>query len=111
MDKDEWGDNRQVRFLRQVFSQIEEAQRTLLQNLGISLFDERLRRIREGTLRLFEKAWGLSVKRCIPIGERDIVDLYLSSFVYILGRYGIYVPPNTLSPDEKIKSLIQEALK
>ncbi|HOV90934.1 MAG TPA: hypothetical protein PKW07_09520 [Syntrophorhabdaceae bacterium] len=111
MNIDEWGMDPQVRFLRRVFSQIESAQRELLLSLNISLLDERLKRIRDGALRLFEKAWSLSVRWNMPMDEKDIVNIYLYSLAHILERYRIEVPNNLLPLDEKIKRIIQEAIK
>ncbi|MCX8110867.1 MAG: hypothetical protein N3D15_06425 [Syntrophorhabdaceae bacterium] len=111
MNMDEWGMDPQVRFLRRAFSEMEKAQRDLLQRLNISLFDERLRRIRDGALRFFEKAWGLSVRRDISMDEKDIVNLYVHCLAHIMERYRIEIPPDILPRDEKIKRLIQEAAK
>lgn len=101
----------QVRFLRRAFSQMETAQRDLLERLNISLFDERLRRIRDGALKFFEKAWRLSVRWDMTMDEKDIVNLYIHSLGHIIERYRIEVPPDILPHDEKIKRLVQEAAK
>ncbi len=111
MDIDEWGMDPQVRFLRRVFSQIESAQREILLKLNISILDERLRRIRDGALRLFEKAWGLSVRWDMTMDEKDFVNMYIYSLAHILERYRIEVPDDLLPVDEKIKMIIQEATK
>ncbi|MBP8625703.1 MAG: hypothetical protein KBE27_03945 [Syntrophorhabdaceae bacterium] len=111
MNTDEWGMDPQVRFLRRVFSQMELAQRELLQRLNMSPLDERLRRIRDGALKCFEKAWGLSVRWDMTMDEKDIVNLYIHALAHILERYRVEVPPHTLPNDEKARRLIQEAVK
>ncbi|MCX7966192.1 MAG: hypothetical protein N2596_06170 [Syntrophorhabdaceae bacterium] len=109
MDIDQWGHDPQVRFLRRAFSQIEKAQKNLLDKIGISPMDERLRRIRDGALNVFEKAWALSVRRGVSLNEKDFENLYIYSLAYVLERYRIHVPQEILPVDEKAKKIINEA--
>lgn len=77
METDEWGKDPQVRFLRRVFSHMEEAQKGLLDKIGISLFDERLKRIRDGALTIFERAWAMALRKDMNLEEKDLVHLYI----------------------------------
>jgi len=111
MDIDEWGMDPQVRFLRRAFSQMEKTQRDLLERLGISPFDERLRRIRDATLKLFEKVWGIASRWGMPMSEEEITEIYTHCLAYILQRFRIQVPKELLTHNEKIERLVQEATR
>lgn len=111
IDTDEWGRDPQVRFLRRAFFRMETAQRELLERLQISPFDDRLKRIRDAALRLFEKVWRISSRWDMSMNEEEISRLYMYSFAYILERNRIQIPPEVLPPDDKINRLIQEAVK
>lgn len=111
MEIDEWGNDPQVRFLRKVFSEIEKAQKNLLNKVGISLLDERLRRIRDGALNVFEKAWSLSVRSNLPLDEKKLENLYIYSLAYVIERYRIEVPSEILPLDEEAKRIVFEATR
>ncbi len=110
--EDQFGRDPQVQHLRRVFAQIEMKQDELLQRLGVSPSDYRLRRVREATLMSFEKAWMLasrSVDRAM--GEEDIAVLYLYCLARILAGNRITVPAGVLPRDEKIESVVKEVFK
>ncbi|HOP85453.1 MAG TPA: hypothetical protein PKZ54_03115 [Syntrophorhabdaceae bacterium] len=111
METDEWGKDPQVRFLRRVFSHMEEAQKGLLDKIGISLFDERLKRIRDGALTIFERAWAMALRKGMNLEEKDLVHLYIFSLAYVLERYKISVPQDILPSDEDIKKIVFEVTR
>ncbi|HOJ43251.1 MAG TPA: hypothetical protein PLW88_00195 [Syntrophorhabdaceae bacterium] len=110
-DMDEWGKDPQVRFLRQAFSLIEKSQGSFLDKIGISIFDERLRRIRDGALTVFERAWGLAARKRMALDEKDMEHLYMFSLAYVLKRYNITVPDELLPSDDNAKKLVSEVTR
>jgi hypothetical protein len=108
--EDEWGHDPSVQSMRRVFSYMETAQQKLLEQLKISLFDQRLRRGREQALELFEKAWPLALRKGMIMSEKDVVPLYTQCLVRALGSIGVELPENSLRGDEKIIRLLQEEL-
>jgi len=111
MEPDEWGKDPQVRFLRRVFSRIEDAQKGLLDKIGISLFDERLKRIRDEALTIFERAWAMALRKGMNLEEKDLVHLYIFSFAYVLERYKIFLPQDILPSDESMKKIVFEVTR
>ena len=108
--EDEWGHDPSVQRLRRVFSFMEEAQQELLNHLNISLFDKRLRSVREQALGLFEKAWPLAIRRGIIQDEKEIAVLYLNCLARAMGSAGIEVPKEWLPANEEILYLMREKL-
>ncbi len=106
--EDEWGHDPSVQSMRRVFSYMEEAQRQLLRDLSISLFDQRLRRGRQQALELFEQAWPLAVKKGIIASEKDAAPFYLHCLAQALKLARIEVPNESLPKDEKMIRLLQK---
>ncbi|MCX5804723.1 MAG: hypothetical protein NT010_01465 [Proteobacteria bacterium] len=111
MERDDWGADPQIRYLRQIFGDIEAAQADFLHRLNISLFDSRLRRWRETGLKLFEKVWMLSSKRGITSEKEQVSKIYLHCLAHFLKLNRIAVPPEALPFDENIDGFIKEVLK
>lgn len=111
MERDNFGADPQVRYLRQVFGYTETAQADFLHRLNISPFDDRLRRWREASLKLFEKVWMLSSNRGIPAEKERVSKIYLYCLAHFLKLNRIGVPPEILPVDENIESLMKEVLK
>jgi len=101
----------QVQYMRRVFDHIEKAQNILLEKIGITCFDERLRRFREMTLNLFEKTWGMAMQKGIVKNEGDAAELYLHCLAYALSMRGIVVPPDALPENKEIQGFAKEVLK
>ncbi|RPI99642.1 MAG: hypothetical protein EHM36_15730 [Deltaproteobacteria bacterium] len=110
MNGDSWGIDPHVRYMRKVFSSMEKAQRELLDDLGITLLDERLRRFREIALALFEKAWPVAMQRGLTRDEGDAASLYVHCLSRALASRGIQVPNDKLPDRERIAPLIKEIL-
>jgi len=107
---DEWGHDPSVQSLRRVFSYMEKAQHELLMHLNISLFDKRLRSVREQALELFEKTWSRAVRQGIIGNEREAAPLYIQCLARALSPGGVEVPQDMLPRDEKIIRFLKKEL-
>ena len=96
--------------MRRVFAQVEKAQYILLEKIGVTRFDERLRRSREMALKLFEKIWGMAMQRGIVESEEDAAILYLHCFSHVLSARGIAVPSDALPENKEIQKFAKEVL-
>jgi len=111
LERDDFGADPQIRYLRQVFGHTETAQASFLHHLNISPFDDRLRCWREASLKLFEKVWMLSSNRGVASDKVQISKIYLHCLAHFLKLNRIEISPEILSVDENIEILIREALK
>jgi len=109
--EDQFGRDPQVRYLRRVFAGIERRQKDLLEKIGVTPTDYRLKRVREATLKHFEKAWMLAGRRGIVETEDEISDLYILCMAKILTGNRIPVPDELLPSTTKINDIIQEVFK
>jgi predicted trehalose synthase len=110
-EQDAFGRDSQVRYMRRVFAQIEKAQNILLEKIGMTCFDERLRHFREMALKLFEKTWAMAVQKGIVENEEDAATLYLYCLSYALSTRGIALPSNVLPEHKEIQKFVKEVLK
>ncbi len=106
--EDEWGHDPSVQSMRRVFSYMEAAQRELLRDLNISLFDQKLRRARQEALELFERVWPSAIKKGIIKSEKDAAPIYFHCLIQTFKMAHIEVPNELLLKDEKIIKLLQE---
>jgi tRNA A37 threonylcarbamoyladenosine synthetase subunit TsaC/SUA5/YrdC len=106
--EDEWGHDPSIQRMRRVFSYMEEAQQELLKHLNISLFDKRLRNVREQALELFERAWPLAVRQGIIGNEKETAPLYIHCLARGLSSVGVRIPKDLLPRDEKITRFLKE---
>jgi hypothetical protein len=97
--------------MRRVFAHIEKEQNILLEKIGMTRYDERLRRFREMALKLFEKTWGMAMQRGIVENEEDAATLYLYCFSYALSTRGIAMPSDALPEHKGIQEFAKEVLK
>ena len=111
MDRDQFGHDPQVRFLRRAFAGMEETQNKFLKDVNISPFDSRLRRMREMALNLFEKVWMVYSRRGASIDEQEMTDTYVCCLAHIFDSQRIKVPGALLPANEKIEKLIKEVTK
>ena len=79
--------------------------------MNISLFDSRLRRMRETALNLFEKVWMVYNRREASIDEQEMTDMYVCCLAQIFASQRIKVPGELLPVNEKIEKLIKEVTK
>ena len=110
-EEDAFGHDPQVRYMRRVFAQIENAQNILFEKIGMTCFDERLRRFREMALKFFEKTWGMAMQRGIVENEEDAAILYLYCLSYVLSTRGISMPADALPEHKEIQKFTKEVLK
>ena len=108
--EDKWGHDPSVQSMRRIFSYMEEAQQELLGHLNISLFDKRLRKVREKALGYFEQVWPLAVRQGIIANEKDAAPLYIHCLAKALGLVGVEVPNELLPMDGKIIRFLQKEL-
>ena len=108
--EDKWGHDPSVQSMRLVFSLMGDAQQELLRRLNISLFDQRLRRVRRQALELFERAWPLAIRQGMIMSEKDAAPLYIHCLARALSLVGVEVPGALLPGDEKIIRFLQEKL-
>ncbi len=111
MDRDQFGHDPQVRFLRRAFASMEAAQSNLLKNSDISPFDFRLSRIRTASLKLFEKVWMTYNRWGLSADEKEMADIYLHCFAHILTTYRISIPSGLINVNEKINNILREVSK
>jgi hypothetical protein len=109
--EDQFGRDPQVRYLRQVFAEMEQKQGKLLGRIGVSLTDYRLRRAREAALKSFEKAWMLAGRKGAVETEDEIGDLYILCLAKVLTGNRISVPDEFLPKNAKIDDVIKEVFK
>jgi hypothetical protein len=107
-ERDDWGRDPQVRYMRRIFGNMEAAQKAFLERLGIVPFDERLRRMREAALHQMEQVWTMATRRGIAIQEDEFGSLYLHCFARLLQSRGLEMPPEALPVNEKIAKLLKE---
>ena len=105
---DEWGHDPAVQGMRRVFARMESLQVDLLERLNLSPFDERLRRCRELSRNLFEKAWPLAQQSGLTRTEEDAASLYLHCFVTILNWEKMRVPEDIFPGKKKITQFMSE---
>lgn len=105
---DQFGRDPQVRYLRKVFAGMEKKQNELLALLGIQTADYRLRRVREGALKSFEKAWMIANRRGALESEDEIGDLYILCLAKVLSGNRIIVPDELLPSNSSMKEVIKE---
>ena len=106
--EDQFGRDPQVRYMRKVFAGMEKKQNELLGRLGVSASDSRLRRVRDGALKSFEKAWMLAGRRGAVEREDEIADLYILCLAHILAGNRINVPNELLPTNAKMNDVIKE---
>jgi hypothetical protein len=110
-ERDTWGADPQVRYLRRAFAAIEKMQADFLGRLNVSPLDPRIRRIRETTLKLFEDA-GMAANRKGVVGnEEETAILYIYCLARVLTANRIPVPHENLPIHEPIAQFAKEVLK
>jgi len=107
-ERDTWGLDPQVRYLRRAFGEIEKRQADFLARLGVSPLDHRIRRIREATLKLFEDAGMAAGRRGIVRDEEETAVLYLHCLAHVVRANRIPVEDGELPAHEQIAGLVKE---
>lgn len=110
-ERDDWGRDPSVRAMRGLFSRMEAGQDDLLQRLGISPYDSRLRPCREEARDLFERVFSLSAARGGEENERDAARLYVYCLVRALKHNGVPMPTMAVTEDNTFDELFRQAMK
>ncbi|MBN1847663.1 MAG: hypothetical protein JW932_03680 [Deltaproteobacteria bacterium] len=105
---DEWGKDPSVQIMRRVFKAMEAAQARLLHELGISLYDLRIRAWREKALALFERAWVSANRIGLDIDECFAYDIYIYAMAEAIYQDGIEVPSDLLPAGEEVKRVFSD---
>lgn len=87
---------------------MEHKQNELLGRIGVSPTDYRLRRVREGALKSFEKAWMIANRRGAVETEDEISDLYVHCLAKILSGNRINIPDEFLPSNTRVHDIIRE---
>ena len=109
--QDQWDHDPSVQSSRRMFSRMETSHQELLNRLSISLFDQRLRHIREHALELFEKIWPQANREGIIEREEDTILLYTHCLARSLSLNGISVTSGMLPHPVRMARFLQEELK
>ncbi|HVN96283.1 MAG TPA: hypothetical protein VMT62_07640 [Syntrophorhabdaceae bacterium] len=109
-DRDAFGHDPQVQYMRRVFARMEIAQKTLLARIGVEPLDERLRNLREVTLGLFEKTWITAMRKGIIENEEDAALLYLHCLHHTLLTSGIEAPSDAIPDNRKMQLFVKQVL-
>lgn len=110
-DHDTFGSDPQVRFMRNVFSSIEAAQKAFLASAHISPTDERLREVREEALKVFERTWIDILQRTNAAADDIAADIYIICLGKALSLSGFQIPDKELAPNDALRKLVDEVLK
>jgi len=92
--EDKWAQNREVLMMRQVFRHMETGHDRLLQAVGISVFDTRLKRWRQEARSMFERSW--SNRTGAPMDQSQAGVLYVHCLARVMVSHGIQVPDRFL---------------
>jgi hypothetical protein len=108
MATDEFGGDPSVQMMRRLFAAVEVAQQSLLNVLGISPFDSRLRQWRKMALHLFEQNWAAAARHSSRLTEKDAGDLYAHCLARAVETRGVVVPKGSLPANDLIMRLLEE---
>ena len=101
-NSDDWGRDPSIRMMRQIFGRMEKTQGQLLDSLGISSFDDRLRGWRKTARELFEQSWAKATQSGMMIDKEEAADIYINGLAKVLRLDGVDIPFEIL-PDNKDK--------
>jgi hypothetical protein len=107
---DEWGRDPSVRAMRRVFAAMEAAQKEFIKNLGLSAFDQRLRRWRERSLGVFDVLWARAAGADVELSEEEAGALYVQCLGKTMAGEGMDVPLEILPHSEKLKKILEGVL-
>lgn len=98
-ERDDWGRDPQVQYMRGVFAAMEKAQAELLAGLGLAWTDARLHPARREARACFERAWPRAMGRGLGQDPGQAALLYLCCLARGLSRQGVSTPPELLPSD------------
>jgi hypothetical protein len=105
---DEWGGDPSVRAMRRVFAAMEAAQKELIENLGLSPFDLRLRHWRERARAAFDASWARAAGGGLELSEEESGALYVRCLGKIMAMDGMDVPSEIFPQSAKLDKILKE---
>jgi hypothetical protein len=108
VNMDEWGRDPSVVNMRKVFKGMEISQVAFLKRLDIWPFDLRVRRWRERALIMFERIWGVSVRKGINMNEERAASVYVYCLSRVMNSDGIDVPEELLPDIHEMEEILKE---
>jgi hypothetical protein len=106
--RDEWGRDPSVLAMRRFFAAMEAAQNEFIRNLGLSAFDQRLRRWRERALGVFDVLWARAAEADLELSEEEAGALYVQCLGRNMTREGMDVPLEILPQSWKVEKIVRE---
>ena len=110
-ENDYWGLDPSVRAMRGLFSRMEAAQEELIERIGLSPFDGRLRYCRDEARALFERTLCSNRAGAEGLDDKERSALYVLCLSWALDRRGIRVPEWGSPDNNRLRELIMESLK
>jgi len=107
---DEWGQDPSVRLMRKVFESMEAAQKLLLEEVGVSTFDQRVRGWREKARDCFERSWPVVMDRGLGAAEDLATHVYVRCLARVLVSEGVKVPADAVPMNDKVDRLLEDML-
>jgi hypothetical protein len=104
---DEWGRDPSVQAMRRVFAAMEAAQDEFIRNLGLSPFDQRLRRWRELALAVFEVSLARAAGADPDLREEEAGARYVRCLGKIMIREGVDVPLDILPQSGNLEKILK----
>ena len=111
IDHDEWGKDPSVRIMRTVFKEMEKAQHALLSRLDISPYDPCIRKWRETSLALFERAWKKANRTGISMDATMASAVYIHYLAKTIAADGHKIPEGTVPEGREVERLLKEILQ
>ena len=108
--EDTFGHDPAVQQMRRIFARAELRQQEFFEKLNIKPHNERLRRIREVALNLFEKTWARAADRGVARNEEEIAALYILCLARACEARGVCVDRELLPAHDKISAFLKEVL-
>ena len=108
MDRDEWGKDPTVQFMRKVFKEMENAQHELFKRLDIIPYDLRIRRWREQALALFERAWGVANRMGVTLDEHTSSLVYVHCLAKVMDAERINIPAGILPEAKSLARILKQ---
>lgn len=109
--RDDWGNDPTVQMMRRIFSLMEKAQGEVMDRLGISPFNPKIRRVRSCSRDFFEETWPLAMQRGIISNDQETILLYLCCLRRALKLNGFRIPDHRFSDNERIEQFLKETLR
>lgn len=110
-ENDNWGRDPSVQRLRHIFANMEQVEKDMLDRAGVTLFDSRLRHVRDAALSLFENSSALASEKRVPLGETAVIELYAICLGKILSDVGIESSAAVLSDRRTLLEIVEEAAR